>query len=98
MKRFKQIKSYIYYYFFYCCCYCNMNMCVLYSIVYSIVTAPPLQSDVTTQVEFYKALCSRLGVVPITSYKRSLDQDVCTLHYSNINDSDSKALSLPLQV
>ena len=67
-------------------------------IIISIFLEPPTQSSAASQVKFYKTFCSKLGIVPISAYEKGLSSKKCVLNYRKINDSESKALSLPLQV
>jgi len=60
--------------------------------------APPTHSNPRSQVDFYKAVCSRVGIIPISSYEKNIDKEECILNYRKINGVESKALSLPLQV
>ncbi|KAF6028867.1 hypothetical protein EB796_012852 [Bugula neritina] len=59
---------------------------------------PPTHSNPRSQVDFYKAVCSRVGIIPISSYEKNIDKEECILNYRKINGVESKALSLPLQV
>ena len=59
---------------------------------------PPTQSSVESQVKFYQTVCSKIGIVPISTYERQLHSKKCVLNYRKITDTEGKALSLPLQV
>jgi len=67
-----------------------------HSQVFVVVSDPT--NDLQTEYDLYKLICRKLGIVANPIYQKSMNKELCSLNYQSLNNTESMAITVPMQV